>query len=79
MAGLIPQQHIAQIFNVIDSSRPIVASASRTTLVRGVIAYPNITASPVVAVQAAEKTEAGNTGMDVAMVTVHRQHLPRRR
>ena len=69
VAGLIPQQHIAQIFNVIDSSRPIVASASRTTLVRGVIAYPNITASPVVAVQAAEKTEAGNTGMDVVMVT----------
>ena len=69
VAGLIPQQHIAQIFQVIDSSRPIVASASRTTLVRGVISYPNITASPVVAVQAAEKTEAGNTGMDVAMVT----------
>ena len=69
VAGLLPQQHIAQIFQVIDSSRPIVASASRTTLVRGVISYPNITASPVVAVQGSEKTEAGNTGMDVAMVT----------
>ena len=27
VAGLLPQQHIAQIFQVIDSSRPIVASA----------------------------------------------------
>ena len=30
VAGLIPQQHIAQIFQVIDSSRPLVASATRT-------------------------------------------------
>ena len=36
---------------------------------RGVISYPRIDTSPVVAVQASQKTEAGNTGMDVAMQT----------
>ena len=64
---------------MIDSSRPIVASASRTTLVRGTISYPNITSSPIVSVQASEKTEAGNVGLDVAMVTADRQHVSRRR
>ena len=62
VAGLTPQQHIEQIFQVIDSSRPIVGSASRSTLVRGVLSYPQIDTSPVVAVQATQKTEAGNTG-----------------
>jgi len=67
--GLIPDQHIAQIFQVIDSSRPIVQSALRSTLERGTLTYPRVDASPVVAVQSAEKTEAGNTGMDVSMQT----------
>ena len=31
VAGLIPQQHIAQIFQVINDSRPLVASAQRRT------------------------------------------------
>lgn len=67
--GLQPAQHINQIFQVIDSSRPLVASAVRSTLERGTLTYPKITSRPVVAVQATEKTEAGNTGMDVAMQT----------
>ncbi len=69
VAGLIPQQHIDQIFQVIDSSRPLVATAQRTTLVRGTLAYPLIGTKPVVAVQGTEKTEAGNTGLAVSMVT----------
>ena len=69
VAGLIPQQHIAQIFQVIDNSRPLIATAQRTSLVRGVISYPRVDTSPVVAVQGTEKTEAGNTGMDVSMQT----------
>ena len=69
VAGLIPDQHIAQIFQVIDNSRPLIATAQRTSLVRGVISYPRVDASPVVAVQGTEKTEAGNTGMDVSMQT----------
>ena len=69
VAGLIPDQHIAQIFQVIDTSRPIVASAQRASLERGVLSYPRIDTPPVVAVQATEKTEAGNTGMDISMQT----------
>ena len=69
VAGLLPPQHIAQIFQVIDTSRPIVQSAQRAALERGVLTYPQVDASPVVAVQGSEKTEAGNTGMDISMVT----------
>lgn len=69
VGGLTPPQHIAQIFQVIDNSRPIVASAIRATLERGTLTYPVVTTSPVVAVQATEKTEAGNTGMVIDMVT----------
>ncbi len=67
--GLSPPQHIAQIFQVIDTSRPIVQSAQRASLERGTLTYPVITTPPVVAVQATEKTEAGNTGMVIDMVT----------
>jgi hypothetical protein len=69
VAGLLPPQHIAQIFQVIDTSRPIVQSAQRASLERGTLTYPQVDASPVVAVQGTEKTEAGNTGMDISMVT----------
>jgi hypothetical protein len=69
VAGLLPPQHIAQIFQVIDTSRPIVQSAQRAALERGVLTYPQVDASPVVAVQGSEKTEAGNTGMDISMQT----------
>jgi len=67
--GLSPAQHIAEIFQVIDTSRPLVASAQRSTLVRGTISYPRIDSSPIVAVQATQKTEAGNQGLDVSMQT----------
>ena len=69
VAGLIPEQHIAQIFQVINKSRPLVASATRVGLERGSLSFPKITQRPVVAVQATEKTEAGNTGMIVGMET----------
>ena len=67
--GLQPDQHIAQIFQVIDASRPLVNSARRTNLERGTLTYPSLTTKPVVAVQSAEKTEAGNQGMVVDMQT----------
>jgi hypothetical protein len=69
VAGLTPAQHIAQIFQVIDTSRPLVASALRDVLERGVLTYPRVDATPVVAVQSSEKSEAGNTGMDISMQT----------
>ncbi len=69
VAGLNPPDHIAQIFQVIDKSRPLVAAAPSTGLVRGTITYPSVDTRPVVAVQNTEKTEAGNTGMVVSMKT----------
>ena len=71
VAGLQNPQHIDQIFQVIDKSRPIVASATRADLERGQLTYPKVVTRPVVAVQASEKTEAGNQGMEVDMVTTN--------
>lgn len=65
--GLIPPQHVAQIYQVIDASRRLVATAQKTDLVRGKIQFPKLTQRPVVAVQSAEKTEAGNQKMIVDM------------
>lgn len=67
--GLIPEQHIAQIFQVIDSRRPLVSSGFAIGLNRGQISYPKVTQRPVVSVQGTEKTEAGNQGMIVSMET----------
>lgn len=69
VAGLTPNQHIAQIFQVIDTSRALVASAQRTNLERGVLSYPSVTQRPVVAVQSSELAEAGNQGMIIGMST----------
>lgn len=67
--GLQPAQHISQIFQVINKSRPLVDSALRTTLERGQLTYPKVSQRPVVSVQASEKTEAGNQSMHVDMET----------
>ena len=69
VAGLQNPQHIDQIFQVIDNSRPIVASATRADLERGQLTYPKVVTRPIVAVQASEKTEAGDQGMEVDMLT----------
>ena len=69
VGGLTPSQHIAQIFQVINNSRPLVASAQRSTLERGTLTYPAVSQRPVVAVQGTEKTEAGNQGMVIDMET----------
>jgi HK97 family phage major capsid protein len=71
IGGLLPPQHIAQIFQVIDDSRNLVASAQRAELDKGVLTYPVVTTRPVVAVQSTQKTEAGNTGMVIDMVTTN--------
>ena len=69
VAGLTPPQHIAEIFQVIDRSRPLVNAARRADLNRGTLTYPQVDTPPVVAVQGTQKTEAGNTGMAISMVT----------
>lgn len=67
VSGLIPDDHIAQIMQVIDKSRPLVASLPSTGLDRGRLSYPVLEQRPVVAAQSAEKTEAGNQKMIVSM------------
>lgn len=70
IAGLTPPQHIAEIMQIIDTSRPLVEAAGRKATLRQLtVTYPQIDATPVVAVQGTQKTEAGNTGLDVSMVT----------
>jgi len=65
--GISPAQHISQIFQVIETSRPIVASALRADLLRGRLTYPVVVNTPVVAAQSAEKTEAGNEKLQIDM------------
>jgi len=69
VGGLQAPQHLEQIFQVINKSRPMVNASARTTLERGTLTYPSVTTRPVVSVQSSEKTEAGNTGMVVGMST----------
>jgi hypothetical protein len=70
IAGLTPPQHIAEIMQVIDNSRPLVDAAGRKATLRNLtLTYPQVDAAPVVAAQGTQKTEAGNTGLDVSMVT----------
>jgi hypothetical protein len=67
--GLQPDQHIAQIFQVIDDSRPLVASALRVPLDRGSVTFPKITGKPTVADQGTEKTVASTPDLNVTMET----------
>jgi hypothetical protein len=69
IAGLTPPQHIAEIFQIIQTDRPLVDAATKVNLTNLVWTYPQVDATPVVAVQGTQKTEAGNTGMDVSMVS----------
>ncbi len=66
--GLQPPQHIAQIMQVIDTSRPIVASATRDSLIRGHLTYPRVDTRPEVTIQNTEKQPAGDRGMEISMV-----------
>ncbi len=70
LAGLNPPQHIAQIFQDINTRRDLVNAAGvKANLNKLTVTYPQVDATPVVAVQGTQKTEAGNTGMDISMVT----------
>jgi hypothetical protein len=76
---LTPPQHIDQIFQVINTSRPLVASAQRDDARAGHAHLPGRRTRPVVAVQGTEKTEAGNTVDGHQPGNHDRQHLSRRR
>jgi len=68
--GLIPPRHIAQIMDIIDSSRPVVNSGRSVDLDRGQLTYPKIAQRPEVLKQNTEKTEGGTANMQVTLETL---------
>jgi HK97 family phage major capsid protein len=66
--GLLPKQHLAQIIDVINKSRPIVQASRYIGLTAGKVTYPKITQRPIVGEQTAEKTELPSQKMMVAMI-----------
>jgi len=65
--GLVPDQHLAQIFEVINTARPVVASARQISLTSGKLTWPSITGRPTVAKQVTEKTNPAYSNMTVIM------------
>ena len=66
--GLLPKQHLAQIIDVIDKARPLVAASRQVALTAGKVTYPKITQRPIVGEQTAEKTELPSQKMTVALI-----------
>jgi len=67
VAGLLPPAHMNQILDIINGSRPVVASGRNVNLDRGELTYPQITGRPTVVKQTTEKTEGGTAKMSVTM------------
>jgi len=65
--GLLPPQHMGQIMDIINGTRPVVASARQVNLSSGKLTYPKIAQRPEVLLQSAEKTEAGTANMQVTL------------
>jgi HK97 family phage major capsid protein len=65
--GVIPDQHIAQIFEVINTARPVVASSRQIGLTSGKLTWPSVTGRPTVAKQVTEKTNPAYSKMTVIM------------
>ena len=63
--GLLPPQHMADIMDIIDTSRPVVSTARRVDLSRGKLTYPKIAQRPEVSKQGTEKTEGGTANMQI--------------
>jgi hypothetical protein len=69
IGGLLPPQHLSQIMDVINKSRPVIASSRKVDLERGTLTYPDITQKPHVLLQGTEKTEGGTLDMQIALRT----------
>lgn len=69
VAGLVPPAHMAQILDIIDGSRPVVASGRAVPLERGSFTYPKIAQRPAVILQSSEKGEGGTANMQVTLQT----------
>lgn len=70
VAGLIVPTHMTQILDIIDKSRPVVASGRQVPLDRGSMTYPVIGTRPTVTEQTSEKTEAGTVAPTVTSATL---------
>jgi HK97 family phage major capsid protein len=70
VAGLIIPTHMTQILDIIDKSRPVVASGRDVPLDRGSMTYPKIGTRPTVTEQTSEKTEAGTVAPTVTSETL---------
>lgn len=68
--GLLPPQHIAQIMDIINGSRPVVSSARHVPLESGRLTYPKIAQRPEVLKQTTEKTLAGTANLQVTLETL---------
>jgi hypothetical protein len=69
IGGLLPPQHLTQILDVINRSRPVIAASRKVDLERGTLTYPDITQRPQVLLQSSEKTEGGTLDMQIALRT----------
>lgn len=58
--GLLPPQHIQQIMDVINKSRPVVNSGRQVSLANGRLTWPKINLRPTVGVQTSEKSEVSD-------------------
>jgi HK97 family phage major capsid protein len=70
VAGLIVPTHMTQIMDVIDKSRPVVASGADVPLDRGSMTYPKVDTRPTVVEQTSEKTEAGTVAPAISTQTL---------
>jgi HK97 family phage major capsid protein len=70
VAGLLQPTHMTQIMDIIDASRPIVASGRDVPLDRGSLTYPKIDTRPTVVKQTSEKTEGGTIAPAISLQTV---------
>jgi HK97 family phage major capsid protein len=68
--GLLPPGYLAQIMDLINKNRPVVANSRTVPLTTGTLTYPRVTQRPEVLKQGAEKTEAGTANMQWALDTV---------
>ena len=70
VAGLLPPQHLAEIMDLINNARPVVATSRRVDLARGKMTYPKISGRPAVIKQNTEKTQAGSIKMEFTLEDV---------
>lgn len=68
--GLLPPTHLAQILDIINGSRPVVASGRSVALSSGSLTYPKIAQRPQVLKQSSEKTEGGTLDLQATLETL---------